>query len=326
MLTGAHSAIAATEPPKVVDEFLRDVLEGLSRAQKTLAPKYFYDTQGSRFFDEICNLEEYYPYRTELRLLPRVAQELDHVFREQASPGLNVVEFGAGSLHKIKPLLTSMNAIRHFTAIDISGDHLQAACDSLAHHFPELSIQAVEGDFTKPLDLDTQACTPMGFFPGSTIGNFIPDEAVDFLASARETLGPGSYMLVGVDTKKSESVLHRAYNDIKGVTARFNKNILARINRELGANFCLDDFDHCAWYNRDEGRVEMHLHSNRSQSVSLRGVEISFERGETIHTENSYKYNPTEFEALAQRAGWRTRNWWLADDAMFSMTLLYCDA
>lgn len=326
MLSGAPSPINAMQPIPNDNEFFQAVFDGLGGAPKTLPPKYFYDAQGAHFFDQLCGLDEYYPYRTELRLLPRVARELAQMFRAQAHTGLNVVEFGAGSLHKIKPLLRSMSMIRRFTAIDICGDHLQGACRTLAREFPTLAIKGIEDDFTRPLHLGAHAGTPLGFFPGSTIGNFAPDEAVSFLASARQTLGPGSYMLVGVDTKKSESILHRAYNDHHGVTARFNKNILVRINRELGGDFNVDDFEHRAWYNRDQGRVEMHLRSQRRHQVRVQDYEFAFEQGETIHTENSYKYHPHEFEALARRAGWHRSNGWLAEGGMFSMTLLRCDA
>lgn len=326
MLSGAPSPINASQPTPLGSEFFQAVFDGLSGTPKTLSPKYFYDAQGAHFFDQLCDLEEYYPYRTELRLLPRVAQELAKIFRAQAPEGVNVVEFGAGSLHKIKPLLRSMNMIQRFTAIDICGDHLQGACRTLAREFPTLAIENIEGDFTKPLHLDAHACAPLGFFPGSTIGNFSPDDAVAFLASARKTLGPGSYMLVGVDTKKNEEILHRAYNDQQGVTARFNKNILVRINRELGGRFNLTDFEHQAWYNRDKGRIEMHLCSQRRHRVRIQGYDFDFDHGETIHTENSYKYHPHEFDALARRAGWHRCNGWLAEGGMFSMTLLRCDA
>lgn len=326
MLSGVPSPINSTQPIPAAREFFQAVFYGLTGVPKTLPPKYFYDAQGADYFDQVCELNEYYPYRTELRLLPRVAQELAQMFRTQAPAGLNVVEFGAGSLHKIRPLLSSMTMIHRFTAIDICGDHLQDACRTLVREFPTLAIKCIEGDFTKPLHLSAHACTPLGFFPGSTIGNFSPNEAVAFLTSARQTLGPGSYMLVGVDTKKSEPLLHRAYNDHQGVTARFNKNILVRINRELNGNFNVDDFEHQAWYNRDQGRIEMHLRSQRRHQVCIQGYDFSFERGETIHTENSYKYHPHEFEALARCAGWHTCKGWLAEDGMFSMTLLRCGA
>lgn len=324
MLSGAPSPIKFNYPVPAASEFFLAVFDGLSGTPKSLPPKYFYDSQGAQFFDQICDLDEYYPYRTELRLLPRVARDMADMFH--AHTGLSVVEFGAGSLHKIKPVLRSMNMIRRFTALDICGDHLQEACVTLNQEFPSLVIERVEGDFTKPLHWSAHGCTPVGFFPGSTIGNFAPDDAVAFLDSARQTLGQGSYMLVGVDTKKRESIMHRAYNDSQGVTARFNKNILERINRELGGDFNVNDFEHQAWYNHEHGRIEMHLCSQRRQRVRVQGYDFDFERGETIHTENSYKYDPHEFEALARRAGWYRCRGWLAEDGMFSMTLLRCDA
>lgn len=303
-------------------EFYQDVITGLGAAQKQLQPKYFYDALGSHYFDQICSLEEYYPYRTELELLPRVAEDLSHYFDDRSAPAINVVEFGAGSLHKIIPLLSCVESIQEFTAIDICGEHLQIACAELARHFPELDIQAVSGDFTKPMILRASSAIAMGFFPGSTIGNFTPLEAVQFLSSARDTLGIDSYMLVGVDTKKNENILNRAYNDGKGITARFNKNILRRINAELGADFELDGFSHEAFYNRKLGRVEMHLRSDRAQQVSLGRRRFFFEPGETIHTESSYKYHPEEFEQLAREAGWDTETQWLAEGNLFSASLL----
>lgn len=304
------------------EEFYRDVISGLRQRQKQLSPKYFYDALGSHYFDQICLLDEYYPYRTELDLLATVAADLNDYFDARLSEGLNVVEFGAGSLHKIKPLLNGVAAIRRFTAIDISGAHLHKACALLAEHFPTLEIQPIEGDFTKALELTPSATTPMGFFPGSTIGNLSPASAIDFLASARKTLGEGSYMVLGVDTKKDEQVLNRAYNDRDGVTARFNKNILTRINRELGADFEPDNFDHSAWYNREQGRIEMHLCSRSEHAVHLGKERFQFRIGESIHTENSYKYHPEEFQQLAAEAGWQTERWWLAEDDLFSVVLL----
>ncbi len=303
-------------------EFYRDVVAGLEAPQKGLEPKYFYDALGSRYFDQICSLEEYYPYRTELELLPEVADDLSHYFEGHAVKAINVVEFGAGSLHKIIPLLSCVECIQEFTAIDICGEHLEYACAELARHFPKLEIQSITGDFTKSINLKPSSATAMGFFPGSTIGNFAPSEAIKFLASARATLGADSYMLVGVDTKKSEALLNRAYNDNKGVTARFNKNLLRRINVELGADFKLEGFSHEAFYNRKLGRVEMHLRSDWAQQVNVGARRFFFEAGETIHTESSYKYHPKEFEQLAQEAGWNTEKQWLAEGNLFSTSLL----
>jgi dimethylhistidine N-methyltransferase len=305
------------------EEFLHDVLSGLRLQQKTLSPKYFYDAQGSKYFDQICQLDEYYPYRTELSLLPEVAGELQKYFTARDVDRIKLVEFGAGSLHKVQPVLDSMTAVREFTAIDISGDHLQEASAELAPLYPNLRIKAVQGDFTKAMQLDLSDATPVGFFPGSTIGNFDPDDALEFLRNARSTLGAGSYMLLGVDTKKDRSTLESAYNDSAGVTARFNKNLLTRINRELGANFDVDAFEHVAHYNDEEGRIEMHLRSRNAQTVSVAGESFAFAEGETIHTENSYKYHPDEFKALTEEAGWQRECLWLADGGIFAITLLY---
>lgn len=304
-------------------EFLHDVLTGLRLQQKSLSPKYFYDTQGSKYFDQICQLDEYYPYRTELSLLPQVARDLQQYFEQQGINHLKLVEFGAGSLHKVQPVLEALKSVREFIAIDISGEHLQAASAELAQLYPDLPIKPVQGDFTKAMQLDVSDATPLGFFPGSTIGNFDPDDALAFLRNARKTLGKGSYMLLGVDTKKDRSMLEDAYNDRLGITARFNKNLLTRINRELGANFSLDEFEHLARYNDDKGRIEMHLRSRSGQTVSVAGESFTFDEGETIHTENSYKYHPDEFNAVTQAAGWQRESIWLAKHDIFAITLLY---
>ncbi|RUO66309.1 dimethylhistidine N-methyltransferase [Pseudidiomarina planktonica] len=304
------------------DEFLQDVLAGLRLPQKALSPKYFYDAKGSKYFDQICELEEYYPYRTELSLLPEVARELKQYFKEKSVSSIQLVEFGAGSLHKVKPVLKELTMVTEFTAIDISGEHLQEASTELAASFPKLPIKVAQGDFTKPIKLEVSEATPMGFFPGSTIGNFDPEDAREFLENARTTLGEGSYMLLGVDTKKDQQMLEDAYDDSRNITARFNKNILTRINRELNADFELDQFEHVASYNQQLGRIEMHLRSLTAQQVQVSGETFQFEKGETIHTENSYKYHPEEFDQLATAAGWRRECLWLAPDGIFAVMLL----
>lgn len=308
------------------NEFLEDVLAGLRLPQKELSPKYFYDAQGSKYFDQICELDEYYLYRTELGMLPKVARELQSYFTEHSVANIKLVEFGAGSLHKVKPVLKELTQVpglvREFTAIDISGEHLQAASAELAELFPDLPMKAVQGDFTKAMPLNVKDTTPVGFFPGSTIGNFSPDEAFDFLHNARATLGEGSYMLLGVDTKKDQAILERAYDDSSGVTALFNKNILVRINRELDGNFQLDSFSHVARYNETKGRIEMHLRSLAEQQVTISGHTVEFSAGETIHTENSHKYHPDEFTKVVNQAGWQRECLWLAPDDMFAIMLL----
>ncbi|WP_214000914.1 L-histidine N(alpha)-methyltransferase [Arsukibacterium sp.] len=305
--------------PAVDRNFADDVLHGLALPQKQLHAKYFYDQQGSDYFDQICQLPEYYPYQTELNLLPRVAKELAGIFTKDCT----IVEFGAGSLVKIKPLLRDISSIRQFIPIDISGIHLEMACQLLLSDFPDLSVIPVIGDFCFPVDLPALSHQQkIGFFPGSTIGNFCPPQAASFLRNARCTLGPDSYLLIGVDTKKSPHYLHQAYNDADGITAKFNRNILTRINRELGANFSPEKFEHYAFYNAGQGRVEMHLISTEQQVVDVYGSSVAFATGESIHTENSYKYTPDEFSQLALSAGWQVERTWLAEQDLFATYLL----
>ncbi|WP_372627559.1 L-histidine N(alpha)-methyltransferase [Arsukibacterium sp.] len=324
-MTTARSFYPATDLnitayiPVVDRNFADDVISGLALPQKQLHAKYFYDQQGSDFFDQICQLEEYYPYQTELNLLPIVASDLANTFPTDCT----IVEFGAGSLIKIKPLLSAMPGIRQFIPIDISGIHLELACQQLQSDYPELIVKPVVGDFCFPVELPAlHNQQKIGFFPGSTIGNFCPAQAASFLENARCTLGPDSHLLIGVDTKKSPYYLHRAYNDANGITAKFNRNILNRINRELGANFEPDYFEHYAFYNAGQGRVEMHLVSTAEQVVDVFGTAVSFAAGESIHTENSYKYTPDEFCQLAESAGWQVEQTWLAEKDLFATYLL----
>lgn len=302
--------------------FLRDVIQGLSKPQKAISPKYFYDTRGSQYFDEICELEEYYPYRTELKLLQTVADDLS---KELTHP-MSIVEFGAGSLKKIKPLLQALPQAKSFVPIDIAGDFLQDCAKNLEQSFPDLDVLPVVADFCQPVPLPkhhpSMQTALLGFFPGSTIGNFAPQEAQEFLHNARLSLGQEGYLLIGVDTKKSPSVLHRAYNDEQQVTAKFNLNLLERINSELEANFELKQFEHYAFYNTHKGCIEMHLVSQQQQEVCVADQSFAFSKGESIHTECSYKYNPDEFRQLAQQSGWLTQKSWLSDDQFFSVHLL----
>lgn len=310
----------AGEPEWTVqeDSFLLDVIAGLDRENKCLPPKYFYDQRGSEMFDEICGLQEYYLYQAELALLPRVAREV-----QDALPGeYALVEFGAGSLHKVKHLLDTITGIRSFIPIDISGEHLRSACEQLQLEYPALQVRPVEADFSRPVTLMNSHHQRLGFFPGSTIGNFSPAEAELFLHSAGQTLGPGSPMLIGVDTKKSPAILHAAYNDEKGVTAAFNRNILQRINRELNADIDINAFHHYAFYNPGEGRMEMHLMACKDQRATIGSVEIVFREGESIHTENSYKYTTQEFKLLAHRGGWQIEREWLDADHLFATYLI----
>ncbi len=280
--------------------FARDVIDGLSQHPKRLSPKYFYDATGSELFEQITRLPEYYPTRTELAILRDRGQEISATIPKRAA----LVEFGAGATTKVRLLLNEC-AFGAYVPVDISGDFLKAQADALRKDFPWLDVYPVAADFTTPFALPgaIAAMPKVGFFPGSTLGNFEPHEACAFLRSARDILGKDAQMVIGVDLEKDERVLYDAYNDAAGVTARFNLNVLDRINRELGGNFDLAAFTHRAIYNRERHRIEMHLISKKAQSVRVQGRTFSFRAGESIHTESSYKYSLERFTALAQRRG-----------------------
>jgi len=268
--------------------FGRDVIDDLAQHPKRLSPKYFYDAAGSELFEQITLLPEYYPTRSELSILRDRGSAISAILPEGAA----LVEFGAGASTKVRLLLNEC-AFKAYVPVDISGDFLKTQADALRKDFPGLGVYPVAADFTAPFALpESIAGMPkVGFFPGSTLGNFEPHEACGFLRSARDILGKGAQMVIGVDLEKDERVLYEAYNDKAGVTARFNLNVLHRINRELGGNFDLSGFRHRAIYNRERHRIEMHLISRRAQSVRVLGRSFSFRVGETIHTESSYKYS-----------------------------------
>jgi len=299
--------------------FAGDVIGALSQHPKKLSPKYFYDAAGSELFEQITVLPEYYPTRTELGILRGRGREIADIIPNGAA----LVEFGAGATTKVRLLLRRCD-FGAYVPVDISGDFLKAQADALRRDFPDLDVYPVAADFTAPFALpDPIAAMPkVGFFPGSTLGNFEPHEACAFLRSARDILGSGAQMVIGVDLEKDERVLYQAYNDKAGVTARFNLNVLHRINRELGGNFDVSAFIHRAIYNRDRHRIEMHLISRKAQSVRVLGRSFSFRAGESIHTENSYKYSLERFAALAQGAGWRVRESWTDAAKMFSVHAL----
>lgn len=299
--------------------FARDVIEDLSQHQKRLSPKYFYDAAGSELFEQITVLPEYYPTRTELGILRDRANDIADIIPDGAA----LVEFGAGATTKVR-LLLSRCAFGAYVPVDISGDFLKAQADALRKDFPALSVYPVAADFTAPFALpDAVKDMPkVGFFPGSTLGNFEPHEACAFLRTAREILGQGAQMVIGVDLEKDERVLYDAYNDAAGVTGRFNLNVLVRINRELGGNFDLSGFTHRSIYNRERHRIEMHLISRKAQTVRVLGRSFTFRPGETIHTENSYKYSLERFTALARGSGWAVRKSWTDKAGMFSVHAL----
>jgi dimethylhistidine N-methyltransferase len=299
--------------------FASDVIDGLSQHPKRLSPKYFYDATGSELFEQITLLPEYYPTRTELGILRDRGSEIAAILPKGAA----LVEFGAGATTKVRLLLNEC-AFGAYVPVDISGDFLKAQADTLRRDFPGLDVYPVTADFTAPFALPepVQAIPRVGFFPGSTLGNFEPHEACAFLRSARDILGEGAEMVIGVDLEKDERVLYEAYNDAAGVTARFNLNVLVRINRELGGNFDISAFTHRAIYNRDRHRIEMHLISRKAQTVRMLGRSFSFRAGETIHTESSYKYSLERFTALAQGSGWKPLKSWTDAASMFSVHVL----
>src|SRR5450432_1369835 len=299
--------------------FARDAIGDLSQHPKRLSPKYFYDATGSELFEAITRLPEYYPTRTELKILRDHGGEIAAIIPKGAA----LVEFGAGATTKVRLLLEKC-AFGAYVPVDISGDFLKAQADALRKDFPDLDVHPVTADFTAPFALpETIAAMPkVGFFPGSTLGNFEPHEACAFMRSARDILGQGAQMVIGVDLEKDERVLYHAYNDAAGVTARFNLNELGRINRELGGNFDLSAFTHRAIYNRERHRIEMHLIAKKAQSVRVLGRNFSFCSGESVPTESSYKYSLERFAALARGSGWTPRESWTDAASMFSVHAL----
>lgn len=299
-------------------EFGQDLQAALATRPRRISPKYFYDAQGSRLFDRICELPEYYPTRTELGILQRHAGEMAAL----AGPGSEIVEFGAGSLRKVRLLLEALDGPARYLPIDISGDHLRDAASVLRREFPALDVRPVVADYTHGLELPAAAGRRIGFFPGSTLGNFTPDEALAFLSTAARLLRGGALVL-GADLVKDPQVLHAAYNDAAGVTAAFNLNLLARANRELDADFQLQQFAHYAFYNAPLARIEMHLLARSRQEVRVAGERHVIEEGETLHTENSYKFTVDGLRALAVRAGFRPGPAWTDPDRLFSVHWLH---
>ncbi|MBX3651896.1 MAG: L-histidine N(alpha)-methyltransferase [Burkholderiales bacterium] len=299
--------------------FLEDVFSGLGVSPKALSPKYFYDALGSRLFEAICELPEYYPTRTELALTRDRAGEI----AAAVGAGKLLIEFGSGAGIKTGLLLGALRPAA-YVPVDIAADALKASAGRLAAEFPDLPVIAVCADYMQPLDLplDGIAAPRLIYFPGSTIGNLTPAEALLFLQRARALAGSGGAMLVGVDLKKDPQRLHDAYNDAQGVTAEFNLNLLRRINRELAADFDLDRFRHVAFYNAVAGRIEMHLESVCAQTVTVSGRSFAFAAGERLHTENSCKYSVAEFQRLARSAGYDAEAVWVDAEELFSLHLL----
>ena len=309
-----HEAVS-TDPA-----FARDVLAGLTARPKKLSPKYFYDETGSKLFEQITELPEYYPTRTELAILRDNAGEIARVFPERSA----LVEFGSGSTRKARILLAAAPQVAAYVPVDISPEMLAEEAEQLRHDHPRLAVLPVAADFSQPFRLPAAvvAMPRTGFFPGSTIGNFEPHEASAFLRHAGRMLGDGGHLVIGIDLVKDAGVLNAAYDDAAGVTAKFNLNLLARINRELGGDFELANFCHQAFYNSERRRIEMHLASRKRQAVHVLGRTIEFRAGETIHTESSYKYTVESFAALARGSGWSPVAAWTDAKGYFSVQAL----
>ena len=306
-------------------KFLADVIHGLSQPSKALHCKYFYDERGSQLFDQICELEEYYLTRTELKIM------LDHVdeMADQLGSQIELVEFGSGSSTKTKLLLDALDDPVTYVPLDISEDHLIKTAKELQEEYPHIEILPLVADFTKPFELPQASRPPSHsavFFPGSTIGNFVPTDVVDMLKTIAEILGPEGGMLIGIDLDKDPAIIEAAYNDSSGLTARFNLNMLHRVNRELGGNFDVDQFRHEAFYSAESGRVEIYIVSQCNQTVTIDEQTFEFAGGERIFTEYSHKYTIDGFVKLAAQAGFALHRSWTDEQQLFAVLHLVLES
>jgi len=301
------------------NDFHADVIKGLSNQPRMIPPKYFYDKRGSELFDAICEQQEYYPTRTEISLLQYYAREI----AERIGPDCILVELGSGASEKARLLFDALKPTGYM-GIDISKEFLLDATKKLSRDYPWLEVHAVCADFSQVLEIPKhyQEQQHIAFYPGSSIGNFDPDEAVIFMEQIAEMVGPEGKLLIGVDLKKDEDILNAAYNDAAGITAEFNLNLLDRLRNELGAEFEDGAFMHEAFYNGSDGRIEMHLVSTKNTALTIDGKTFRFHLGDSIHTENTYKYSLDEFEALARRAGFDVEQVWTDRKDLFSVQLL----
>ena len=316
----ARAARLVDLAPEIVS-FRDAVLNGLAQYPKSIPPTYFYDARGSELFEQICGLPEYYPTRTEIGILTRCADEI----AMRIGPGAQIVEYGSGASDKVRIILDALQDPVAYVPVDISGEYLGSVANQLASDYPGLEVTAVVADYSRPFAVPAprrQARARASLFTGSTIGNFSPEEAMAFLRHTARRLSGGGALIIGADLLKDPNVLHAAYNDASGVTAAFNLNLLTRINRDLDGDFDVAAFDHYALYNPLEGRVEMHLVSRRSQRVTVAGKSFHFTPGESIHTENSYKFDVEGFRDMGRRAGFVPEMVWTDDERRFSVHLL----
>ncbi|WP_024592393.1 MULTISPECIES: L-histidine N(alpha)-methyltransferase [unclassified Pseudoalteromonas] len=320
------SQVTAIKQSNITDtEFLNDVISGLTQQQKTLPCKYFYDDKGAALFEQITALQEYYVTRTELSILEQHSKSIAQMLPEN----LSIIEPGCGSGKKVAYLLAHMANVKTFVPFEISEEMLSYSLAHLSPLFPDLAISPLLGDFThsqmvKQLTKDTalDSQTNLVYFPGSTLGNFAPVKAIEIMNNFHRLCGVNGYVLIGVDLVKERQVLLDAYNDKAGVTAAFNKNLLQRINNELNGTFNIDNFSHESRFNGQHSRIEMHLVSNRTQSVIINDQQIDFIEGESIHTENSHKYTLESFKQLAAQANLKLEQTWQDDSNYFALCLL----
>ncbi|MFV2061758.1 MAG: L-histidine N(alpha)-methyltransferase [Gammaproteobacteria bacterium] len=296
--------------------FHDEVIKGLKSNPKNIAPKFFYDEKGSNLFDAICESTEYYPTRTEMQILHQNQKEIAAHFGENCL----LIEPGSGSSQKVRILMDSVSP-KAYMPMDISKDYLRLVAEDIANEYPWLEVHAACVDYSRPFSIPQchETARKVAFFPGSSIGNFDPENAIQFLQHMANMLESDGGLLIGVDLKKSSDTLNAAYNDTEGATAAFNQNLLTRMNSELQADFDLDNFHHHAFYNEKLSRIEMHLVSTETQVVSVNGHNFVIKKDETIHTENSYKYTIEEFQTLASKAGFKPVNVWTDSDNLFSV-------
>lgn len=316
--TGAHPVL---DQAPATESFREAVLTSLSRSQKVIPSKFLYDARGSKLFEKICELDEYYPTRTEIAIMREHVGEM----AEALGSRVRLVEYGSGSSLKTRILLSRLDDVASYVPVDISGEHLAESANELAKEFPSIPVQPVCADYTKEFELPEPprpVQRTVVYYPGSTIGNFRRGEAREFLRRIAELVGPDGGLLIGVDLKKDVDVLKAAYDDSQGVTAEFNKNLLRRMNRELDATFDLDTFEHSVRWNDERGCIESHLRSTKYQSVYVAGELFVFEEGETIHTEDSHKYSLDGFAALVEEAGLNVDTVWTDERSYFSVQ--YC--
>ena len=300
----------------------KEIVKNLdSSSQKKINSKHLYDETGSKLFEKITNLDDYYPTRSEIEILEKKRD----LFKQNLPKNASVIEFGSGSNKKVKKLLEALNNPKEYIPIDISYEFLKTNAEEFAQKFPDIKVKAICADFNKINSLKKiiqNNSKKLGFFPGSTIGNFLPEDAKKLLKKFAEILEKNNYLVIGVDIRKNKKLMEKAYNDSKGVTAKFNKNILNEVNKKTGAKFKAEYFEHFAYFNEKKKRIEMHLVSKKDQTVDISNKKIKIEKGETIHTENSYKYSKEEFKNLCILSGYEVINFVADKNEYFGVFIL----